>query len=148
MSTNDCFIYRHQWTRVQPYVPREALFPIPDGCTWSGKRLTRKQTTSRPNSLWPDIWKHMSDARKLRGVYFIDPAYEEFKEIFYNARGKLEVPMPAALPCRTRREEYSETWSVLDNCNVKYAYSVRKGTLIKIMEVILQCEELIHWTNH
>ena len=33
-----------------------------DGYTWSGGRLTRKQTTSRPDNVWPDLWKHMSDA--------------------------------------------------------------------------------------
>ena len=74
----------------------------PDGYTWSGGRLTRKQTTSRSDSLWPEIWKAMSEAskrrekqkwaiekpklhnvRRLRGVYFIDPADEGFKEIIY-----------------------------------------------------------------
>ena len=25
-----------------------------DGFSWSGERLTRKQTTSRPDTLWPD----------------------------------------------------------------------------------------------
>ena len=34
----------------------------PDGYTWSGERLTRKQTTSRLEELWPEMWKHMSDA--------------------------------------------------------------------------------------
>ena len=86
----------------------------PDGYTWSGERLTRKQTTFTPDTLWPEIWKNMSDAskrkekqkwaiekpkldnaRRLRGIYFIDPADEEFKNIMKNARGKLEVPMPA-----------------------------------------------------
>ena len=38
----------------------------PDGQTWSGRRLTRKQTTSRPDTLWPEIWKHMSDAAKSK----------------------------------------------------------------------------------
>ena len=28
-----------------------------DGCSWSGERLTRKQTTSRADTLWPEIWK-------------------------------------------------------------------------------------------
>ena len=92
----------------------------PDGYTWSRWRLTRKQTTSRPDKLWPKIWKHTSDAskrkekpkwtiekrkldnaRKARGIYFIDPEDEEFKEIMKNARGKLEIPMPAAMPCKT-----------------------------------------------
>ena len=84
------------------------------------ERLTRKQTTSRPDNVWPDMWRHMSDAskrkekqkwavekpkldnaRRLRGIYFIDPGDEEFKDIMKNARGKLEIPMPAAMPCKT-----------------------------------------------
>ena len=38
-----------------------------DGYTWSGWRLTRKQNTSRPDeNIWPDMWKHMSDASKRK----------------------------------------------------------------------------------
>ena len=36
----------------------------PDGYTLSGERLTRKQTTSRPDTLWPETWKGMSEASK------------------------------------------------------------------------------------
>ena len=83
---------------------------------WSGGRLTRKQTTSRPDRSRPEIWKHMSDAstrkkrqkwnvekpkldnaRKLRGIYFIDPEDKEIKNITKKARRKLEIPMPAAM---------------------------------------------------
>ena len=97
-----------------------------DGYTWSGERLTRKQTTSRPDSLWPEIWKDMSEAstrkekqkwaiekpkldnaRRLRGIYFIDHEDEEFKLTMKKAQRKLEVPMPAAMPCKTRGREYS-----------------------------------------
>ena len=35
----------------------------PDGRTWSGERLTRKQTTSRPDNVWPDVWKLVSDVQ-------------------------------------------------------------------------------------
>ena len=38
----------------------------PDGYTWSGERITRKQTTSRPDNVWPDMWNHMSDASKFK----------------------------------------------------------------------------------
>ena len=38
----------------------------PDGYTWSGVRLTMKQATSRPDNVWPDVWKHMSDAAKKK----------------------------------------------------------------------------------
>ena len=29
----------------------------PDGYTWSRVRLTRKQLTSRPYHLWPELWE-------------------------------------------------------------------------------------------
>ena len=38
----------------------------PEGYTWSGGRLTRKQKTSRPDDVWPDMWKFMSDATKKK----------------------------------------------------------------------------------
>ena len=81
----------------------------PDGYMWSGRGLTRKQLTSRPDNPWPELWKsmgkhaklkekqkwseeklHLENARKLRGIYFIDPEDTEFKESIKNARKKLE----------------------------------------------------------
>ena len=83
-----------------------------------GERLTRKQTTSRPDNEWTDMWKHMSDAakskakqkwavekpkldnaRQLRGVFFIEPNDEKINTPLKNACRKLEIPMPAAMPC-------------------------------------------------
>ena len=82
----------------------------PDGYMWSG-RLTRKQLTSRPDHLWPELWKsmgkqwseeklHLENARKLRGIYFIDPEDTEFKETIKNARKKLETSVAPAMPCK------------------------------------------------
>ena len=31
----------------------------PEGYMWSGERLTRKQLTSRPEHLWPELWKKL-----------------------------------------------------------------------------------------
>ena len=86
---------------------------------WSGERLTRKQLTSRPDYLWPELWKsmgkhaklkekqkwsneklHLDNARKLRGIYFIDPEDKEFEETIKNARKKLETSVAPALPCK------------------------------------------------
>ena len=63
---------------------------------------------SRPDYLLPETWKDMSEAaprkekqkwafgkpkldnaRRLRGIFFIDPEDEEFKEIVKNARRML-----------------------------------------------------------
>ena len=38
----------------------------PDGYMWSGGRLTRKQLTSRPDHLWPELWKSMGKHAKLK----------------------------------------------------------------------------------
>ena len=38
----------------------------PDGKMWSGWRLTRKQLTSRPDHLWPELWKSMGKHAKLK----------------------------------------------------------------------------------
>ena len=91
----------------------------PDGKTWSGRRLTRKQLTSRPDHLWPELWKsmgknakleekqkwaeeriHLDNARKLRGIYFIDPEDKEFKETIKYACKKLETSVALAMPCK------------------------------------------------
>ena len=108
-----------------------------DGYTWSGER---NQTTSRPDSVWPEIWKEMSEvskqrekqkwavekpkldnARRLRGIYFIDPADAGLKETTKHARRKSEVPMPAAMLCKIRRQKYKGICRTPDTRKTKYA---------------------------
>ena len=36
----------------------------PDGYMWSGERLTKRQETSRPDHLWPEIWKRDANSGK------------------------------------------------------------------------------------
>ena len=43
---------------------------------------------------------HLENARKLRGIYFIDAEDKEFKETIKNARKKLETPVAPAMPCK------------------------------------------------
>ena len=43
---------------------------------------------------------HLENARKLRGIHFIDPDDKEFKETIKNARKKLETSMAPAMPCK------------------------------------------------
>ena len=38
----------------------------PEGYMWSGRRLTRKQLTSRPDHLWPELWKSIGKHAKLK----------------------------------------------------------------------------------
>ena len=39
----------------------------PDGYMWSGERLTRKQLTSRPDHLWPELWEKMGKIGQAEG---------------------------------------------------------------------------------
>ena len=83
--------------------PPEGYFYI-----WSRERLTKRQATSRSDHLWPALWRGMSknaklrekhkwaiekpmldNARRLRGIYFIDFEDMEFKEIIENACKKI-----------------------------------------------------------
>ena len=78
----------------------------PKGCLWSGERLTKIQTTSRPDHIWRDPWTRIgknaqtrekqewaiekpkvNNARRLRGIDFIDPEGEECEEIIKKRKG-------------------------------------------------------------
>ena len=91
----------------------------PDGYMWSGVRLTRKQLTSMPDYVWPELWTklgrnaklkerqkwshekpQLNNARKFRGIHFIDPEDKEFKETINNARRKLETSVAPSMPCK------------------------------------------------
>ena len=63
----------------------------------------------------------LHNAGRLRGIYFIDPADEEFKETIRKAQLKLEVPMLAAMPCKTRGRQCREICSAPGIRKTKYA---------------------------
>ena len=50
---------------------------------------------------WSNEQPKFDNARRLRGIYFIDPEDKEFKETIKNARKKLETPVAPAMPCKT-----------------------------------------------
>ena len=79
---------------------------------WSGVRLTKIQTTSRPDYMSPAAWTRigkavqrmekqewaiekpkLEHARDLRGICSIDPSDEEYKDIIKSAKA-------AAMPCK------------------------------------------------
>ena len=47
---------------------------------------------------------HLEKARKLRGIYFIDPEEKEIKETIKNARKKLETSVAPAMPCKIMKK--------------------------------------------
>ena len=95
----------------------------PDGYVWSGVRVTKRQATSRPDHLWPELWTKLGrnaqlkerqkwshekpkldNARRLRGIYFIDLEDKEITATIRNARKHLETAMAPAMPCKIMKK--------------------------------------------
>ena len=70
-------------------------------CPMQRKRKQNRDGLSRMPKL--------DNARQLRGIYFIEPDDEEFKLTIKAVRRKLEVPMPAAMPCKIPMKSSGET---------------------------------------
>ena len=63
----------------------------------------------------------LDNARQLRGIFFIEPDDEEYKRTMKNARGKLEIPTPAAMPYKTPVNCRGETCRSIGKHKTKYA---------------------------
>ena len=104
----------------------------------SGERLTKWQATSRPDHLWPELWTklgknaklkerkkwshekpQLDNARKLRGIYFIDPEDKELKETTKNARKKLETSVAPAMLCKTCKKSKHVVTLVVNPMRIK-----------------------------
>ena len=132
----------------------------------------RKQLTSRPDHLWPELWKsmgkhsklkgkqkwsneklHLESERKLLGIYFIDPEDKEFKETIKNARKKLETPVAPAMPCKILKNCGSGASNKIKTklaCILEADESTRMRMGIQyriIMRTTLQEKEKIHYST-
>ena len=59
-----------------------------------------KNAKLKEKQKWSNEKINLENARKLRGIYFIDPEDKEFKETIKNARKKLETSVALAVPCK------------------------------------------------
>ena len=142
------------WTGFTQFILLEEKSP--NGYMWFGWRLTRKQLTSRPDHLWPELWKkmgknaklkekqkwsneklHMESARKLRGIYFIDPEDKEFKDTIKNARKKLEIPVAPAMPCKIIKNK--------KNCGSDASNKIKKD--LRVFLKLMNSKDCV-WENH
>ena len=74
----------------------------------------------------------LDNARRLRGIFFIELDDDEFKRIMKNARRKLEIPMSAAMPCRLQLYHYRETCGTVGQHKTKYACIVEADESMRI----------------
>ena len=73
---------------------------------WPEIRKTMgKHAKLKERQKWSNEKLHLENARKLRGIYFIDPEDKEFKETIKNARKKLETSIAPAMPCKIMKKK-------------------------------------------
>ena len=65
-------------------------------------RICLMQRKKKAKQRWAIEKPKLDNARQLRGIFFIELNDEEFMLNIKAARRKLDVPMPAAMPCKYR----------------------------------------------
>ena len=124
-------------------------------CSSKGKatgslHMVQGETCKETNNV-SSLWKFLSDAakkkakqrwaiekpklvnaRQLRGIFFIEPNDEEFKITTKGGRGKLEVPMPAARPCKIPLTSSGEIHRHIWKRKTKYACIVDADESMRI----------------
>ena len=70
---------------------------------------------------YPFLEVKINNARQLIGIFCIEPNDEEFKFTIKAARRKLEVPMPAAMPCKIPIKSSDETYRNIGKRQTRFA---------------------------
>ena len=102
-----------------------------EGFLWSERRLTKRQATSRSDHLWPKLRRGLArnaklrekqkwaiekpkldNARRLQGIYFIEPEDKESKETIKNARRKIwnTNGSRCALQDKQEKQAWGDPW--------------------------------------
>ena len=89
-----------------------------------------KNAKLKEKQKWSEEKIHLDNARKLRGIYFIDPEDTEFKETIKNVRKKLKTSVAPAMPCKIMKK----------NCG-----SGASNKITVIMKTILQEKVRIYY---
>ena len=87
---------------------------------------------SKAKRKWAVEKPKLDHARQLRGIFFSEPEDEEFRHTIGNARRKLEVPMPAAMPCKTPINSRGETCRSIWKSKTKYACVVDADETMRV----------------
>ena len=109
---------------------------------------------SQEKQKWAIEKPNLDNARRLRGIYFIDPEDKEFKKTIRHATKKLETPMAPAMPCKTcKKSKKAEIRSNTNDFKSKFACILKASestrmrveeSLQIIMRTILQGRRTIH----
>ena len=112
-----------------------------------------KHAKLKEKQKWSNEKLHLENARKLRGVYFIDTEEKEFKETIKNARKKLETSVAPAMPCKIMKKNCGSGGSNKIKTKLACILEADESTRLRmgnslpiIMKTILQEKETIHYS--
>ena len=85
------------------------------------------------NKTWTIEKPKLDNARRLRGIHFIELEDEEFKLTMKNARRKFKTPILAAMPCKTSLCQSSrETCRTIGGRKTKYTCVIGSDESMRI----------------
>ena len=116
-----------------------------------------KNAKLKEKQKWSEEKIHLDNARKLRGIYFIDPEDKEFKETIKNARKKLETSVAPAMPCKIMKncgsggsdKNKTKLACILEaneSTRMRMGNSVPSKTILQV-KVRIHCSTTIWFTN-
>ena len=148
------------WTGFAQFTILEEKHP--NGYMWSGWRLTRKQLTSRPDHLWPELWEkvgknaklkerqkwshekpQLDNARKLRGTFSLTLRTRTPRKPL-GMQEKLRNTKGPAMPCKTcKKSKHGETRSKTDDFKSKFSciLEASESTRIRMEEPLPKYHE-------
>ena len=83
-----------------------------------------KHAKLKEKQKWSNEEFHLENARKLRGIYFIDPEDKEFKETIKSARKKLDTSVAQALACKIMKNCGNDRSNKIKNKTCVYSGSL------------------------
>ena len=100
-----------------------------------------KNAKLKEKQKWSHEKLHLENARKLRGIYFIDPEDKEFKETIKNARKKLETPIAPAFPCKVMKKSCGSGGSNKIETKLACILEASESTRLRMRESLLNHHE-------
>ena len=81
---------------------------------------------------WSNEKLHLENARKLRGIYFIDPQDKELKETIKNAGKKLETSVAPAMSWKIMKQNCGSDGSNEVKTKLSYILEADESTRLRM----------------
>ena len=121
---------------------------LPDH-TMYGQNYGRKLVKPlRIEKKWAKEKPILDNARKLKGISFVDPDDKEYQETLKNARRKLERLVAPAMPCKRMDKQHRSITKVMQNNGTEKEFKTMCGGMVEPHESTRQRPESLQSEIH